>query len=808
MNISYNWLKQFIDIDWEATKTADLLTDLGLEVEGVTQFESVPGGLQGVVVGEVLQCEKHPNADKLKLCMVDIGTGKPVSIVCGAPNVAKGQKVPVATVGTTLYGADGTPWKIKKGKIRGEQSHGMICAEDEIGLGDSHEGIMILQTEVPNGTPCSEVFEIEKDEVFEIGLTPNRADAMSHFGVARDLRAGLKQLKINTELRTPSVSSFNIDNRSLRIDVSVENNELAPRYCGITLTNLIVQPSPDWLKNRLRAIGQNPINNVVDATNYVLHELGQPLHAFDADRIFGKKVVVKTVEAGTRFMTLDGEERILHGEDLMICDGEQPMCIAGIFGGINTGVTEDTKSIFLESAYFDPVSIRKTAKRHGLSTDASFRFERGVDIQNVEYALVRAAILIRELAGGNISSDIIDLYPNKKENHNVFLTFEKINGLIGHEIPRDAIKSILASLDIQVKSVTESGLGLVIPFYRVDVQREVDVIEEILRVYGYNNIPDKEKLTASIVPPPSLEPHILETAIGRQLSHNGFYEILTNSLTNPEYLAYLRKDAGEGVTLLNPLSSELSSMRMDMLFGGLEAVAHNLNRRQSDLKLYEFGKVYGKNGKSHTEEEERLSLLLSGRSHGDHWIGKSDPPGFFYLKGMVFQLLERVGFDTWEEAPLSDPRFSEALQLTAGGRPIADFGLVHPDILKGFDIRQPVLYADLRWTELLRSAGGRKFTYREIPKFPEVKRDFALLLDQEVSYRQIHDLAFNTEKKLLRGIQLFDVYTGDKLQSGKKSYAVSFTLLDEDKTLTDKQIDSAMKRLQTRFENELGAELR
>jgi phenylalanyl-tRNA synthetase beta chain len=808
MNISYNWLKQFIDIDWEATKTADLLTDLGLEVEGVTQFESVPGGLQGVVVGEVLQCEKHPNADKLKLCMVDIGTGKAVSIVCGAPNVAKGQKVPVATVGTTLYGADGTPWKIKKGKIRGEQSHGMICAEDEIGLGDSHEGIMILQTEVPNGTPCSEVFEIEKDEVFEIGLTPNRADAMSHFGVARDLRAGLKQLKINTELRTPSVSSFNIDNRSLRIDVSVENNELAPRYCGITLTNLIVQPSPDWLKNRLRAIGQNPINNVVDATNYVLHELGQPLHAFDADRIFGKKVVVKTVEAGTRFMTLDGEERILHGEDLMICDGEQPMCIAGIFGGINTGVTEDTKSIFLESAYFDPVSIRKTAKRHGLSTDASFRFERGVDIQNVEYALVRAAILIRELAGGNISSDIIDLYPNKKENHNVFLTFEKINGLIGHEIPRDAIKSILASLDIQVKSVTESGLGLVIPFYRVDVQREVDVIEEILRVYGYNNIPDKEKLTASIVPPPSLEPHILETAIGRQLSHNGFYEILTNSLTNPEYLAYLRKDAGEGVTLLNPLSSELSGMRMDMLFGGLEAVAHNLNRRQSDLKLYEFGKVYGKNGKSHTEEEERLSLLLSGRSHGDHWIGKSDPPGFFYLKGMVFQLLERVGFDTWEEAPLSDPRFSEALQLTAGGRPIADFGLVHPDILKGFDIRQPVLYADLRWTELLRSAGGRKFTYREIPKFPEVKRDFALLLDQEVSYRQIHDLAFNTEKKLLRGIQLFDVYTGDKLQSGKKSYAVSFTLLDEDKTLTDKQIDSAMKRLQTRFENELGAELR
>jgi len=807
MNISYNWLKQFIDIDWEAEKTAEMLTDLGLEVEGITVFESVPGGLEGIVVGEVLECIQHPNADRLKLCKVDIGVNNPVSIVCGAPNVAAGQKVPVATVGTTLYGADGAPWKIKKGKIRGEESHGMICAEDEIGLGDSHEGIMVLQTEAPNGTPCSAVFEIEKDKVFEIGLTPNRADAMSHFGVARDLRAGLRQLKINTELRTPSVSSFNIDNRSLRIDVSVEDNQRAPRYCGITLTNLIVQPSPDWLKNRLRAIGLSPINNVVDATNYVLHELGQPLHAFDADRIFGNKVVVKTVEAGTRFMTLDGEERILHEEDLMICDGEKPMCIAGIFGGINTGVTEDTKSIFLESAYFDPVSIRKTAKRHGLNTDASFRFERGIDIQNVEYALVRAAILIRELAGGDISSDIVDLYPNKKENQSVFLTFEKINSLIGHEIPRDSIKSILASLDIQVKSVTESGLGLVIPFYRVDVQREVDVIEEILRVYGYNNVPDKEKLTASIVTPPSLEPHVLESAIGQQLSHNGFYEILTNSLTNPEYLKYLKKPSGEGVSLLNPLSSDLSGMRADMLFGGLETVAHNLNRRQSDLKLYEFGKIYRNEGTSRIEED-RLSLLVSGRSHSEHWTGEAAPLGFFYLKGMVCQLLERVGFDSWEEAPLEDPRFSEALQCKEAGTTIATFGLVHPEILRGFDIKQPVLYGDLHWPVLLKKAAGHKFTYREIPKFPEVKRDFALMLDQHVSYRQIHDLAFKTETKLLREVQLFDVYTGDKLPPGKKSYAVSFCLLNPDKTLTDKQIDAAMKRLQSRFEKDLGAELR
>ncbi len=807
MNISYNWLKQFIDIDWDADKTAALLTDLGLEVEGIDPFESVPGGLQGIVVGEVLECSDHPNADRLSLCRVDIGAAEPVSIVCGAPNVAEGQKVPVATVGTTLYDKDGAPWKIKKGKIRGEVSQGMICAEDEIGLGDSHEGIMVLQTEAPNGTPCSEVFDVEKDQVFEIGLTPNRADAMSHFGVARDLRAGLKQLKINTELRTPSVSSFNVDNRSLRIDVSVENTQLAPRYCGITLTNLIVQPSPDWLKNRLRAIGLNPINNVVDATNYVLHELGQPLHAFDADRIFGNKIVVKTVKAGTRFMTLDGEERILHEEDLMICDGEKPMCIAGIFGGINTGVTEDTRAIFLESAYFDPVSIRKTAKRHGLNTDASFRFERGVDIQNVEYALVRAAILIRELAGGDISSDIVDLYPNKKEHHSVFLTFEKINNLIGHEIPRDTIKSILASLDIQVKSVTESGLGLVIPFYRVDVQREVDVIEEILRVYGYNNVPDKEKLTASIIPPASLEPHVLEAAIGEQLAHNGFFEILTNSLTNPEYARYLDHPEADGITLLNPLSSELSGMRMDMLFGGLETVAHNLNRRQNDLKFYEFGKVYRSQDGNRTEEE-RLSLLVSGRNHSEHWSGPSVPLGFFYLKGMVSQLLERIGFESWEEAPLDDARFSEALQLTSEGRVIASLGLVHPQVLRGFDIKQAVLYADLHWEVLLQQAAGYSFTYQEIPKFPEVKRDFALLLDQKVSYRQVHDLAFKTEKKLLREVQLFDVYTGDKLPAGKKSYAVSFCLLNPDKTLTDKQIDAAMKRLQDAFEKKLGAELR
>lgn len=807
MNISYNWLKQFVEIDWEAEKAAELLTNLGLEVEGITDFESVQGGLTGLVVGEVMECIKHPNADKLKLCKVAIGAEQPVTIVCGAPNVAVGQKVPVATVGTTLYGPEGKPWKIKKGKIRGEISNGMICAEDEIGLGDSHDGIMVLATEAANGTLLSDVIEIERDRVLEIGLTPNRADAMSHFGVARDLRAGLREQKINKELRTPSVSSFNVDKRSLRIDVDVENHQLAPRYCGITLTNLIVQPSPDWLKNRLRSIGLNPINNVVDATNYVLHELGQPLHAFDADRIFGKKVIVKTVEAGTLFMTLDGEERILDAEDLMICDKEKPMCIAGVFGGINTGVTEDTKSIFLESAYFDPVSIRKTAKRHGLSTDASFRFERGVDINNVEYALLRAAILIRELTGGNISSDIIDLYPKKKEDYQVFLTFEKINSLIGHEIPKDSIKSILASLDIQVKSVTESGLGLIIPFYRVDVQREVDVIEEILRVYGYNNIPTEQKLTASILPPPALESHQLEKAIGDQLTHIGFFEILGNSLTNPEFPALLESEKVTPVKLLNPLSRELSSLRTDLLFSGLESVAHNLNRKQQDLKLYEFGKVYHKDQQT-WREEARLSLLISGKKHRDHWTGQGDSVGFFYIKGVIYQILSRLGFGVCQEEPISDPRFSEGLKLHINGEIIAEFGIINRKIRDKFDIKPPVMYAELNWEALLGKASKNAFTYQEIPKFPEVKRDFALLLDENVRFEQLYQLAFKTEKNLLRDVQLFDVFTGKKLPVGKKSYAVSFTLQDANMTLTDKGIDEVMNRLQKRFEKDLGAELR
>ena len=808
MKISYNWLKQFLKLDWEAEKTGELLTNLGLEVEGISQFESVPGSLEGIVVGHVLSCEKHPDADRLKLTTVDIGLEKPVQIVCGAPNVAEGQMVPVATIGSTLYTNEGETLKIKKGKIRGVESHGMICAEDELGLGDNHDGIMILSEGLIPGTACSEIFKIEKDDVFEIGLTPNRADAMSHHGVARDLKAGLIQRDIHTELITPSVSNFNVENRSLKIDVSVENNNLAPRYCGVTLSNLIVQPSPDWLKNRLRAIGLSPINNVVDATNYVLHELGQPLHAFDADRIQGKKIIVKTLPSGTKFMTLDGEERILDEEDLMICDGEKPMCIAGVFGGINTGVTENTKSIFLESAYFDPVSIRKTAKRHGLNTDASFRFERGVDINNVEYCLRRAALLIREIAGGDITSDIIDLYPRKKDDYQVFLSFEKIETLIGQKIPADTIKSILASLDIKVKNSTESGLGLLIPFYRVDVQREVDVIEEILRVYGYNNIDSKEKLNASIASSSKFEDHKLEKLIGDLLASRGFYEILTNSLTTPDYDNLLDNDSEKSrVSILNPLSTDLSVLRQTMLFNALETVSYNINRKKQNLNFFEFGKTY-QYTKSKYVESKHLSLIVTGIRNENSWISPSKPTDFYFLKAAVELVLERLGITNYESFSKQNDIFLEGLSLKKNKTELVSFGMIQKAILKEFDIKQDVFYADFNWDALSEIIRKNEIIFEKISRFPEVKRDLALLLDTGISFDEIKTIAYDTERNLLKNITLFDVYTGKNLPPEKKSYALGFTIGDPRKTLTDKQIDRIMKKLQQRFEKELGAELR
>ncbi len=807
MKISYNWLKQFLELDWEAPRTGELLTDLGLEVEGIETFESVKGGLNGVVVGKVLSCTKHPNADRLKLTSVDIGLEAPLQIVCGAPNVAAGQTVPVATIGTVLYSKDGEAWKIKKGKIRGEESHGMICAEDELGLGDDHDGIMVLDDSILAGTPCAQIFNIEQDEVFEIGLTPNRSDAMSHFGVARDLKAGLEQQEVSLKLITPSTSNFTIDNRSLKIDVDVLNNTLAPRYCGVTISDVLVQDSPEWLKNRLNAIGLSPINNVVDITNYVLHELGQPLHAFDAAKIRGNKVIVKTLDAGTKFVTLDGIERELHEDDLMICDSEKPMCIAGVFGGIHSGVCEQTTSIFLESAYFDPVSIRKTAKRHGLNTDASFRFERGIDIKTTEYALRRAAQLIKEIAGGEITSDVVDLYPNKKEDFQVFLTFEKINRLIGQEIPHDSIKAILASLDIKVNNVTESGLGLTIPSYRTDVQREVDVIEEILRVYGYNKILFNEKFTASVASVSKFENHRVQNVVGNQLTALGFYEILTNSLVPAKQNELLGEVTSDEVVMLNPLSSDLSVLRQTMLFSGLDTILHNQNRRQQDLKLYEFGKVYGKIKEGY-EEKSRLAILVTGNRTEDHWNTENKSTDFFYLKGVLTSLLNRLGIQSLVEKPSVAPILGEGISLCRKKAVLAQIGTVAPKLLKQFGIKSQVFFADIDWDLLLDFIGKKDIVYQEIPKFPEVQRDLALLLDEDISFKEIHDLAFQVEKQLLTGIKLFDVYTGKNLPKGKKSYAINFTLQDRNSTLTDKQIDRIMSKLQKTYTNKLGAQLR
>ncbi|MTE26052.1 phenylalanine--tRNA ligase subunit beta [Winogradskyella ouciana] len=808
MKISYNWLKQFIKINWEAEKTGELLTDLGLEIEGIERYESVKGGLEGIIVGEVLTCEQHPNADRLKITTVNIGDDAPLQIVCGAPNVAAGQKVPVATIGTTLYTAEGEAWKIKKGKIRGEESHGMICAEDELGLGESHDGIMVLDPKIKVGTAAADIFNIENDDVFEIGLTPNRADAMSHYGVARDVKAGLLQKEIAVELITPSVSSFHVDARSLKIDVEVKDKEKCPRYCGVTISGVKVEASPDWIQHRLKSIGLSPINNIVDITNYVLHELGQPLHAFDAHKISGNKIEVKTCKAGTKFTTLDEVVRELHEDDLMICDAEKPMCIAGVFGGIDSGVTESTTNIFLESAYFDPVSVRKTAKRHGLNTDASFRFERGIDPNITEYALKRAALMITEIAGGEISSDISDAYPNKIEDFQVRLSFDNAKKLIGEEIPRETIKSILTSLDIKVNNVTEAGLGLTVPAYRNDVQREADIIEEILRVYGYNNVGTTEKLNASISNSSRFEDYKVQNVIGNQLASQGFFEIMANSLTSPKYVE-LSDDlnADHSVHMLNPLSNDLEVMRQSLLFSGLEAVSHNINRKRNDLKLFEFGKTYHQYSEER-EENKHLSLFVTGNKTEERWNSVASPSDFFYLKGTVEAILQRLGLNRIKSAPTKSDILSEGMSLSLGKKKLVDFGLVKKSVLKHFGISQNVLFADFNWDNVLDMAQHNKIKFTAIPKYPEVRRDFALLLDNSANFEDIHTIAKQTEKQLLKSVNLFDVYEGKNLPAGKKSYAVSFTLQDENKTLTDKQIDKIMNKLQSNFESKLGAELR
>ena len=806
MKISYNWLKQFIKIDWKSEETAALLTDLGLEVEIVEKYQSVKGGLEGVLVGHVLTCIQHPDADRLKITTVDLGNGLPVQIVCGASNVAAGQKVPVATIGTTLYDKEGVAFSIKKGKIRGQESHGMICAEDELGLGEGHDGIMILDDSLVPGTPAATVFKIENDEVFEIGLTPNRADAMSHLGTARDLRAGMLQSGVNVELITPSVSSFRVDKRTLKIDIDVKEPKLAPRYCGITISGIEVKPSPDWLQNRLKAIGLNPKNNIVDVTNYVMHELGQPLHAFDAAKINGK-IVVQTLPAGTKFTTLDDVERTLHAEDLMICDEKGPLCIAGVFGGKKSGVSKSTNSIFLESAYFNPVSVRKSAKRHQLNTDASFRFERGIDPTITEYALKRAALLIQEVAGGEITSDLINVYPKKIEDFNVFLNFNNVDKIIGEKLPKDIIKKILVSLDIKVNSFSDAGLGLTIPSYRVDVQREIDVIEEILRVYGYNNISFSKKLNASVFNAPRNEDYKIQNTIASQLNSQGFHEMMANSLTTASYVQLSEQlNDDYNVTILNPLSADLSTMRQSLLFSGLEAVSYNINRKNADLKLFEFGKTYH-NYLAGYEEKKHMSLFLTGNRNQESWTSVQKMSNFFLFKGYVYGILSRLGIENTQNIPVTLDVFSEGIAIKFDNETIVELGVIKKSILKHFGIKQEVLYADFDWDLILKKT-STKIKYAEIPKYPEVRRDLALLLDQNITYESIYKIARQTEKTLLKNINLFDVYEGQNLPEGKKSYALSFTIQDNSKTLTDAQIDKIMGKLQKNFETELGAVLR
>ena len=802
MKISFNWLQQFVNHNVDEIETAEILTNLGLEVEGVDKFESIPGSLEGIFVGKVLSCEQHPNADKLKLTSVDIGEKEELQIVCGAHNVREGLNVAVATIGTTITANGGSQLKIKKGKIRGEHSYGMICSENEISIGEDSSGIAELDDDLKPGTPLDQVIEVEKDRIFEIGLTPNRADAMSHWGVARDLRAALIQRGRKIPINTPSISNFHVDDRSRKMKVNVRRSDLAPRYTGVTITGIEISRSPDWLENRLKSIGITPKNNIVDVTNYVMHELGQPLHAFDADKIYNDIIEVKTLKKGTKFTTLDDVERTLSDEDLMICDAEKPLCIAGVLGGKDSGVSDRTKSIFLESAFFDGVTIRKTAKRHGITTDASFRFERGTDPEITEYALSHAALLIKDIAGGKISSDIDDFYPDKFEDHHVFLTFQKINRIIGQVIDANEIKSILSSLEIKVNNISESGIGLSIPPYRNDVRREVDVIEEILRVYGYNNIPLNDRFDVFVANTSKFEDHKIQNLIANQLVSNGFYEMMNNSLTKAEYY----QDDEQRVDIYNPLSADLSVMRSSMLYSGLESIRHNINRKNKRLKLFEFGKTYHK--PESYQEIKHLTLFITGSKTRENWLTQHEPMSFFYIKGMVISLLQKLGLQNVQAHSTNNELFAEGVSLFYEEDKIGVLGRIDAKISRNFDIEQPVLYADLRWSELLEISKSIENSFQEIPKYPAVRRDFALLIDQDIKFSDIEKTAHQTDKKLLQNIDLFDVYEGEKLPKGKKSYAVSFTFQDFKKTLTDKQVDKQMKKLQQAFEKELDAQLR
>lgn len=804
MKIALNWLKNYINITQSPEELSETLTNTGLEVEGIEEIETVPGGLKGLVIGEVKTCEKHPNADKLSITTVDIGEEEPVQIVCGAPNVAAGQKVVVAMVNSTLYPKPDEPFQIKKSKIRGEVSMGMICAEDEIGMGASHDGIMVLDTDKANGTPAAEYFNIKSDIIYEIGLTPNRADAMGHIGAARDIKAVTGE-----EVRFPSILDFKVDNQDLPIKVEVENAAACPRYSGLSISGIKVAPSPDWLQNALKSIGLQPINNVVDVTNFVMHELGQPLHAFNADKISGNTVKVKTLAEGSKFITLDEKERKLSAKDLMICDGDSnPLCIAGVFGGIDSGVKDHTTNVFLESAYFSADSVRKTSQHHQLKTDASFRYERGTDPNITVYALKRAALLIQEVAGGQISSEIQDEYPIAIPDREVMMKYKNIDRLIGKKLEQDQIHNILNRLDIETTDKTETGFKAIVPPYRVDVTREADVIEEIIRIYGFNNIDLPETLSSSYMASfPEVDPVKMRKEAGLLLTANGFQEIMTNSLTKSVFSEQLDGfNSEENVEILNKLSEDLGVMRQDLMFTALDVLAYNINRRQTDLKFYEFGKVY-KKFNSKYKEQMRLGIYLTGKNESENWIRKNESVKFHDLYSAVLKIFNKFNAESIENEEFHNDCFDYGLKLKIKQKEVAELGKLSKKTLKLSGLKQDVFYANINWEALLKMV-NINIQFEPVSKFPEVKRDLSLVIDDNVSYDEIRKISLKQAQYLISKIDVFDVYQGDKIEKGKKAYALSFTLQDKTKTLTDKIIDKTMDKLMKAFENEIGAVIR
>ena len=815
MNISYKWLKEYVDFDLTPQQVCDALTSTGLEVDALEEVQSIRGGLKGLYVGQVLTCEAHPNSDHLHVTTVDLGHGEPSQIVCGAPNVAAGQKVIVADLGCVLYDGD-QEFTIKKSKLRGVESCGMICAEDEIGVGTSHDGIMVLPDDAVVGMPAAEFFHLESDWLIEVDITANRADALSHWGVARDLYAWLHQNGYATSLHRPVVDGFAIDNHSLPISVEIENTEACRRYACVSLTDCEVKESPDWLKNKLTTIGLRPINNIVDITNYVMHAYGQPLHCFDADMVKGHKIVVKTMPEGTPFVTLDGEEHKLSDHDLAICNAEEPMCIAGVFGGKGSGTYETTRNVVLESAYFHPTWIRKSARRHGLSTDASFRFERGIDPNGIIYALQQAALLCKELAGGKISMDICDVYPEKMENPVVDLSYDYVHSLVGKEIPVEAIKNICESLEMKVLSESPSGLVLEVPAYRVDVTRPCDVVEDILRIYGYNNVEIPTQLKSSLVIKADEDrKHKLQNLVSEQLVGAGFNEILNNSLTKTAYYG----ESPQIVRIMNPLSSDLGVMRQTLLYGGLESIEHNVKRKAQNLRFFEFGNCYFFDPEKANDddpmqaykEENFMGIWVTGKRVEGSWAHPNEDSTYYELSAYVQNILQRIGMKPglMVQKPSENPVFTTGLTIeNRGGKKLIEMGILSKKLLKQFDLQQPVYFAELNWTQLMKATKKNAVLYTELSKHPAVSRDLALLIDKGIEFAQIEQIARQTEKKLLKRVELFDVYEGKNLPEGKKSYAVNFILQDDEKTMNDKQIDAIMQKLIAQLTSKLGAQLR